>query len=496
MNKLLCALLIGLCLMGASQAQTPAQLQAQARATALAQLLSDMDPAAKHLRLYRDRFERYLREQQLARPTAAQPLITLPAAADTPAAQPAAGTRLGGIRVTGDEHLNPGFVLERLHQTPGEALSIEQLEQDLIRFNALHDPQLIATMSAVAQPGQSDVAIDVQPAKRHSFSTFVDNAGSDSVGEARGGFIYRGSGLLGRDDTLQLMTAFSKGSETYGMRYSVPVSRDDLRLDVIVARGHLDVLNGPYGPLGITGRSREVAVGLTQPFAVGLNEQWAGYARLSSRNSVDLLKGHAMPQRELKVFSLGLSAESHRDSVAWTLDNSVNVGAKVLGGDDQFAYYRANVSRVDRLSQRVQLVTRAGVQYSFDRVLPMGEQFQAGGISTVRGFTEGLLSGRSGYAISAELRAVAYAPPPDTPAGLRPVVQVLSFVDHGAALPYRPGQSITHDDYLTSAGVGCIVDFSRRVTTRVTAAWPINQNPAEQRQRSPRVLAAMNIAWI
>jgi len=174
----------------------------------------------------------------------------------------------------------------------------------------------------------------------------------------------------------------------------------------------------------------------------------------------------------------------------------VNVGAKVLGGDEHFAYYRANVSRIDRLSPRVQLVTRAGVQYSFDRVLPMGEQFQAGGISTVRGFTEGLLSGRSGYAISAELRAVAYAPPPDTPAGLRPVVQVLSFVDHGAALPYRSGQSITHDDYLTSAGVGCIVDFSRRVTTRVTAAWPINQNPAEQRQRSPRVLAAMNIAWI
>ncbi len=501
MNKLLCVLLSGLCLMGASQAQTPAQLQAQARAKALEQLLSDMDPAAKHLRLYRDRFERYLREQQLARPSAAHPLITFAAtpdtlgAPDTAPTQSATGSHVGGIRVTGDEHLNPGFVLERLRQTPGEVLSIEQLEQDLIRFNALHEPQLSATVSAGAQSGQSDVAIDVHPAKRHSLMSFVDNAGSDSVGEARGGLIYRGSGLLGRDDTLQLMTSFTKGSETYGAKYSVPVNRDDLRLDVLVARGHIDVVNGPFVPLGITGRSREVAVGLTQPFAVGLNEQWAGYARLSSRNSVDLLKGHAVPERELKVFSLGVSAESHRDSVVWTLDNSVNVGAKVFGGDDRFAYYRANVARVDQLSQRVQLLTRAAAQYSFDRVLPMGEQFQAGGLSTVRGFTEGLLSGRSGYALSAELRAVAYAPPPESPAGLRPVVQVLSFFDHGAALPYRPGKSITHDDYLTSAGVGCIVDFSRRVTTRVTAAWPIDHNPAEQRQRSPRVLAAMNIAW-
>jgi hemolysin activation/secretion protein len=494
MNKLLCALLIGLCLMGTAQAQ--ARFQAQAK------LLSDMDPAAKHLRLSRDRFERYLREQQLARPSAAQPLITLPAAADslgaqdTPAAQPATDSRVGGIRVTGDEHLNPGFVLERLHQTPGEVLSIEQLEHDLIRFNALHEPQLSATVSAGAGAVPSDVALHVQPAKRHSVTTFADNAGNDAVGEARGGLIYRGSGLLGCDDTLQLITAFTKGSQTYGVTYSVPVNRDDLRLDVLVARGHIDVLNGPFVPLGITGRSREVAVGLTQPFAVSLDEQWAGYVRLSSRNSVNLLKGRAVPERELKVFSLGVSAESNRDAVAWTLDNSVNVGAKVLGGDEQFAYYRAHVARIDRLSQRVQLVTRAGVQYSFDRVLPMGEQFQAGGISTVRGFTEGLLSGRSGYALSAELRAVAYAPPPGAPAGPRPVVQVLSFFDHGAALPYRPCQSTTHDDDLTSVGVGVVLDFSRRVTTRVTAAWPLDQNPAEQRQRSPRVLAAMNIAWI
>ena len=161
MNKLLCALLIGLCLMGTAQAQ--ARFQAQAK------LLSDMDPAAKHLRLSRDRFERYLREQQLARPSAAQPLITLPAA------QPATDSRVGGIRVTGDEHLNPGFVLERLHQTPGEVLSIEQLEHDLIRFNALHEPQLSATVSAGAGAVPSEAAwpLDQNPAEQRQRSPRV-----------------------------------------------------------------------------------------------------------------------------------------------------------------------------------------------------------------------------------------------------------------------------------------------------------------------------------
>ena len=562
MKKVWPALLLGLSASGLVSAQSlPAQVQA---------LASSVDPAAKQQRLFRDRVERYQREQKLSKPGAGAPRIGLPdqpegaapsdvknipvtrfdidasevlsaddielvlsayrgrnvslrelfeavaqlnelydakGAQTSRAILPAQDikdgvvkirlveARLGAIGISGTSDGQKGFVQEHLHQKPGDLLSVAQLEQDLIRFNSLYEAKLRANVAAGAEVGKTDLAIEVEEPKRHSFSTFFDNAGSDSVGEARAGAIYRGNGLFNLGDSLQLTGSGTEGSRSYGISYSTPVNGDDLRLDLAYSRGHIEVVNGSFVALDITGRSHEASIGLTQPFAVGMEEQWAAYGRLASRNSINRFGGVTQQDRNLKVFSLGLSGEAHRDTVAWTFDNSLNVGVKVMNGDEHFAYYRANASRIDRLSQRVQLVTRAGVQYSFDRVLPSGEQFQAGGISTVRGFSEGLLSGRSGYALSAELRAVAYAPPPDTPAGLRPVVQVLSFFDHGAALPSRPGKSITRDDYLTSAGAGFIVDFSSRVTTRVTAAWPIDKNPAERRQRSPRVLAAMNIAW-
>jgi len=403
--------------------------------------------------------------------------------------------RIGVIRISGTPDPQIGFVQERLRQRSGDLLSVGGLEQDLIRFNTLYQAQLRANVTAGSEVGKTDLTIEVKEPKRHNFTTFFDNAGSDSVGESRSGAIYRGNGLLNLGDSLQLSASGTQGSRSYGISYSTPVNRDDLRLDMSLSQARIEVVNGPFVPLEITGRSRDFTVGLTQPFAVSLTEQWAAYGRLSLKNSVSLFGGIMQQESDLHVFSLGVSGEARRDTVAWSIDNSMNWGAKVLGGDAHFAYYRGNASRIDRLSPRVQLLTRAGVQYSFDRVLPSGEQFQAGGTSTIRGFSEGLLSGRNGFALSAELRAMAYAPSPDMPADTSPVVQVLGFIDHGAALPYRPGQSTTQDDYLTSAGVGFIIDFGSRVTTRVTAAWPLEQNPAERLQRSPRVLAALNITW-
>ena len=113
------------------------------------------------------------------------------------------------------------------------------------------------------------------------------------------------------------------------------------------------------------------------------------------------------------MLATGLSGEAHYDDVSWTLDKSLNFGAKTFGGDASFTCYRLNASRIDSLSERFQLVTRLGAQYSFDEQLPSSEQFQAGGLYSVRGYSEALLTGRNGYAVSAELRALVYSPPPE-----------------------------------------------------------------------------------
>lgn len=403
--------------------------------------------------------------------------------------------RLGGIIISGVKDVRSGFVEDRIHVKPGELISVTKLEEDLIRFNALYEPKLRADVRAGAEVGKTDITIEVQEAEKYHLTTFADNAGRDTVGENRIGAIYKVNNLLGVNDSIQVVATGTSGSRSYGFSYSIPVSKDDMRLDVSYNYGNIKIVNGPFVPLDITGSSRDLSVGLTQPFSVGINRQWAAYSRLSARNSISKFSGFTQQDLDLNVIALGLSGEAHYNTYAWSLDNSLNFGTKSFGGEDSFTYYRANASRVDRLTDRLQLLTKAGLQYSFTQVIPSGEQFQVGGLYSVRGFSEGLLSGRNGYFGSVELRAALNSPPQNSPTGLPPLVQGLVFFEHGAALPYRPGQSITKDDYLTSAGVGLMMDFGSRISTRLTFAYPLDKNPNEMNQRSPRISAGVNVAW-
>lgn len=72
----------------------------------------------------------------------------------------------------------------------------------------------------------------------------------------------------------------------------------------------------------------------------------------------------------------------------------------------------------------------------------------------------------------------------------------LIFLDHGGALPYRPGdlKASTHDDYLTSVGAGVIFNFSDRVSGRFVVGQPLRGNPAELHDRRPRAHVSVNIA--
>ncbi|WP_372661740.1 ShlB/FhaC/HecB family hemolysin secretion/activation protein, partial [Hydrogenophaga sp.] len=361
---------------------------------------------------------------------------------------------LGAIQLSGAQYLKPGFVTERIHQQPGDLVSVTRLEADLVRFNALYESQLRADVVAGAEVGTTDIALVVQETPRYQLTTFADNAGRDTVGEGRVGLVFRANHLLGVHDSMQVVVNGSQGAKSYGLSYSVPVSRDDLRLDIAYTQGRIKIVDGPFEPLDITGRSKDFSLGLSQPFAVDLNGQWAAYGRFSARNSLSRFGGITQSDVDLNVLALGVRGQARDERRAWSLDGSLNIGTKALGGEQHFAYFRGQASRVDHVGERTQLLTRAGLQHSFSRILPAGEQFQVGGLYSVRGFSEGLLTGRDGYSVGLELRQLLKAPSAQEQAALVPTVQGLVFLDHGAAFPYRPGQSISNDDYLTSAGLG------------------------------------------
>ncbi len=114
-------------------------------------------------------------------------------------------------------------------------------------------------------------------------------------------------------------------------------------------------------------------------------------------------------------------------------------------------------------------------QLSDQHPLTSTEQFQVGGLSSVRGYPEGFLVGDEGYFLSAELKfPLPYTDRIMFGSSLRDSLKGAVFVDHGAAFPYKGnGMSSSHEDFITGAGVGLSMNFSRYLTGRIDLGFPL-----------------------
>lgn len=404
--------------------------------------------------------------------------------------------RVGEIKVQGAQAINVDFIRKRIKQYRGELVSLQTLEKNLVRYNALYGSKLSASIAAGAAQGTTDIDISVQEQKPTGFTAFVDNAGRDTTGKARTGLIYLVNNLRKQNDALQFLATVSGGSKSLAVSYATPVTDDDLMLDMSATLGNISVIEGSFVPLDVTGSSRDFSVGLTQPLSVELNTQWKAYGKLSARNSISEFSGLVQEDLDLTVLSLGIVGQGSFSDYAWSVDNSINTGLTYLGGEKGFSYYRANASLINRFDYGLNLISRAGLQYSFENVIPSGEQFQVGGVYTVRGFSEGLLSGRNGYFGSLELRKRLNLQFNKEQNDVDANFQGLVFVDHGAAFPYQPGNDYTKDNILTSVGFGVLMEVGKQVSGGISVAYPLEQNTFESYPESPKLHANIRVSWM
>jgi hemolysin activation/secretion protein len=405
--------------------------------------------------------------------------------------------RVGAVKLEGQQHLKPAFVDQRVSLQGGDLMSVPILENDLIRFNRLHETQLRASVKPGAAFGTTDVLLTAVEPPRYQNSFFVDNAGRYTVGENRLGVISQINGLAGIDDKLTLSAIGASGSKSLFVGYSWPLTARDLRADVGVSKGNIEVVKGAFVPLDITGSSREFSFGLSQPLLVDSERLWKAYGRVANKQSASYFGGVTQQDATVKALTVGVSGLRQSMEGAWSLDLNLNTG-KQSGAGSSFSALRANGAWLRNLGPRSQVVLRGGMQWSGTDLLPASEQFQLGGSNSVRGYSEGLLSGRKGYLLSAEYRRDL-----ELPAGIKnryanaPRLMALAFIDHGAAYPFRPvGQvQTTKDDKLTSVGAGVQLDWGSRANLRLVLGFPSSRNSNELKHRNPRLHAAFTVNW-
>jgi hemolysin activation/secretion protein len=149
------------------------------------------------------------------------------------------------------------------------------------------------------------------------------------------------------------------------------------------------------------------------------------------------------------------------------------------GTGSDFIKYNGYFENQHRLKRGDTFNFQGYLQVTNNKLLPSSEQFSLGGKSTVRGYTQGKLTGDQGYYIRLGLST-----------SLTERVNSFIFLDHGGAYPYKGNEeSVDEENYLTGTGFGISSNFTENISGRFALGLPLDL------EEDPKLHFSLQTVW-
>lgn len=391
--------------------------------------------------------------------------------------------RLGSILLQGNTTTAGDYITDRISMKSGDLVDLPGLEEDLLRFNRTNDVQLQAELKPGTSFATTDLKVEASEPPRHLLRTFVDNNGSRTTGEGRGGMTYFNHSLFGYRDEFSLSTTQSGGQQSYSVSYAVPFNKSGGRATLAYYLDYTQIRHGSFASLDITGESRSTIFSLRQPLYVSRQSQIDLLGGAKTRRNDNWISDVFINRTETVDGNLGAEVQHADAGGYWVGSYSYTGGSSKLNNHREYWYGRGWLRRQQTLADQWSAVGALSFQNTGRKLLPSSEQFIIGGEGTVRGYPVGTYSADIGYTLSAEL----HHPMGSTTLG-DGVTQMLAsgffFVDFGHVRPYRPPNSTLRNyEQLTSAGWGFSTAIGKHVTTKTTLSYMFDKVPDETPSR-------------
>lgn len=393
--------------------------------------------------------------------------------------------KIGAINVEGNKFNRKWFLKSQYSQKQGEVLNLKTLESDLEEFNKnATSVKLSAKLKPGKEYGTTDVTLDADEQFPYHITASYDSFGRETTGLLRGGILANTDSLFGFQDKLSAAINMARSSFSPYLDYNVPVNKDGTRVGVSYIYGRSDISSGQYRDFGIISKTNVFSTYITHPlvqtdrFSLNLNAsanlKFANasisdytYSKYNDYNISVGIGGQYKFKKSLLYGSL-YSTNGVIDDMMQS-NNEKNYFSK-LNGDLYYIHY---------LPKNIIATIRTGGQYSPYNI-PFIEQYQIGGMSSVRGYTESLLMSASSYYTSLEfLFPIIFLPKEinvpfrkkECKFALRDSVKFAVFADTGAIMPYQ--EQSGNINFLASVGAGLRFAFSKYVTARIYVGIPL-----------------------
>ncbi len=308
---------------------------------------------------------------------------------------------LGEITLEGYQAFRPQRIAWHIPQRPGDFLNVTELEKTLNTINRTNPYRLKARLSKGKDFGQTHLHLDVLEPSRWQVTPTVDNQGRTFTGLYRWGVEVQNRSLTNRGDALFAKWLGSYGAQSVLANYQYPLNRHGTAVTAGFGYGRanidLDAGNQPK----LLGTALNYSLGVQQP--LNKRRTLTVDAGVNFTRSTFDLNSFRLREDHILALQQGLTWQQP-DKWGQTTVRAVNtVGVDAFGGDDAFWKGQLFANRWLRLPWDTILMVRGQGQVSSGPLRP-SQQFQLGGLYSVRGYTEGLLIGDRGYNASVEYR--------------------------------------------------------------------------------------------
>ena len=408
-------------------------------------------------------------------------------------------SRIGNVTVKNNKWTKTNYILDRIPDKETQLFDIVKLERDVLDFNRYNEGvRLSANLKAGEKEGTTDIELSADEKFPFHVIGVMDNAGRRGTGSLRGGPMLVADSLFGRRDRMSLGSYFSGGAISPFFDYNIPVNKYDGRVGFSYSSTFGNVKWGPAAVtnLGIKSRSYIYSLYYSQPIVRKPGFELKGYGALNYKRTWSGLTELPLPYRydytkreHVTSVNAGLNLRKDTARGIWYLNQDAYMAFPIFDSRSSYFKYSGSLLRIHDFSHGVIGQIRSNYQIiPNDKDIPYLDQFQAGGLATVRGYSEGILLGKNGYTLSGELMFPLLPRQITSPRSGEKIpfvgnyVKGVLFADHAGVFPdartdkyYGYGGSY----FLASIGMGLRIQLPGDLSARLYWGYPLINNAYE-----------------
>lgn len=398
-------------------------------------------------------------------------------------------TRIGTVTVTGNSHFDDANIR---HSLPGlregQTPNIDNISASLKVANENPAKKITLKLQGADKDDEINASLNVAEEKAWKVGVTLDNTGNKLTGDTLAGFLYQNANMWGLDHvaSLQYKTSVEHPSKisVYGIGYHIPLYTLGDSMDFFGSYSDVDsgTVSAGLFNLQVSGKGSVYGArynhqlrrlgNLESQLVFGLD--YKAYQNDVSLSGIQL--GNDVTVHPLSLAYVGVWALPTAET-SFTISGLQNVPGGDKGNAEDFDRVRSGASAhytilrygatySQKLPQDWLMRFNVNGQYTEDTLIP-GEQFGAGGASSVRGFHEREIANDKGQLISAEIYT------PELCSSITAVAaqcRILAFVDSARVSRNDPLPGEIRQSSIGSFGLGSRIAMDKSLTMQVDYA--------------------------